>query len=88
MQLSFIFGLLCAGVAWAQSGPVDAYYATESVIAKSGLLANIGSSGSKSSGAKSGIVIASPSTSNPNYLYSWTRDSALTLKVVIDQWVV
>ena len=85
MQLTLIFGLLYAGVAWAQSGTVDAYYATESAIAKSGLLANIGPSGSKSSGAASGIVIASPSTTNPNYLYSWTRDSALTLKVIIDQ---
>jgi hypothetical protein len=33
--------------------------------------ANIGPSGSKASGAKAGIVIASPSTVNPNYLYTW-----------------
>ncbi|KAK2461229.1 hypothetical protein APHAL10511_006756 [Amanita phalloides] len=75
---------LCQGVSWAQSG-VDSYYASESPIAKTGLLANIGPS---ASGASPGIVIASPSTSNPNYLYSWTRDSALTLKVIIDQYTL
>ena len=54
------------------SGPVraitaDSYITTESPIAKTGLLANIGPSGSKSNGAKSGVVIASPSTSSPDY---------------------
>lgn len=73
---------------WAQSNTVDAYYASESPVAKAGILANIGPSGSKSSGAKSGIVVASPSTSNPNYLYTWTRDSALTLKVIADQYTL
>jgi hypothetical protein len=38
------------------------FAAFEYPIALSGLLANIGPSGSKSSGAKSGIIIASPST--------------------------
>ncbi len=31
-------------------------------------------------------MIASPSTSNPDYLYSWTRDSALVFKALIDQF--
>lgn len=35
---------------------VDTYIATEGPIAKAGLLANIGPSGSKSNGAKAGIV--------------------------------
>ncbi|OBZ68698.1 Glucoamylase [Grifola frondosa] len=65
---------------------VDSYVSTESPIAKAGVLANIGSSGSKSSGAKSGIVIASPSTTNPDYLYTWTRDSSLVFKALIDQY--
>ena len=75
-----------AGAACAQSVTVDAYLATESLIAKNGLLANIGPSGSKSSGARPGIVVASPSNSNPDYMYTWTRDSALVLKVIIDQY--
>ncbi len=32
-----------------------------------------------------GAVIASPSTAGPNYFYSWIRDAALTMKVVISQ---
>lgn len=33
-----------------------------------------------------GVVIASPSTENPNYLYTWIRDSSLVFKVIIDQY--
>lgn len=73
-----------AGVAYAQTS-ADTYFTTEVPIAKNGVLANIGPSGSKSSGAFPGIVIASPSTSNPDYLYTWTRDSSLTFKALIDQ---
>ena len=32
------------------------------------------------------MVIASPSTSNPNYLYTWVRDSSLVFKTIIDQF--
>ncbi|KZT67263.1 carbohydrate-binding module family 20 protein [Daedalea quercina L-15889] len=84
LSLSYVLGL--AGVALAQTN-VSSYIATESPIAKAGVLANIGSSGSLSSGANPGIVIASPSTVNPDYLYTWTRDSSLTFKVLIDQYV-
>lgn len=31
-------------------------------------------------------MIASPSTSNPDYLYTWTRDSSLVFKALIDQF--
>ncbi|KAJ7758125.1 glycoside hydrolase family 15 protein [Mycena maculata] len=65
---------------------VGSYIATESPIAKAGLLANIGADGSKSSGALSGVVIASPNTVNPDYLYSWVRDSSLVFKLIIDQF--
>ncbi|KAJ7160073.1 glucoamylase [Mycena filopes] len=75
---------VCASVL-AQTS-VDSYVATESPIAKAGMLANIGPSGSKSQGAKAGVVIASPSTTNPNYLFTWTRDSSLVFKAIIDQF--
>ncbi|KAG8932552.1 hypothetical protein FRC02_000930 [Tulasnella sp. 418] len=65
---------------------VDSYITTQSPISKAGILANIGDSGSKDGGAKSGVVIASPSTSDPDYLYTWTRDSALVYKLLIDQY--
>ncbi|KAJ7486213.1 glucoamylase [Mycena galericulata] len=75
---------LCVSVL-AQTS-VTAYIATESPIAKAGILANIGANGAKSEGAKSGIVIASPSTVNPDYLFTWTRDSSLVFKALIDQF--
>lgn len=31
-------------------------------------------------------MVASPSEVNPNYLYSWVRDSSLVFKVLIDQY--
>ncbi|KAG9027554.1 hypothetical protein FRB95_007621 [Tulasnella sp. JGI-2019a] len=65
---------------------VASYIASQSPISKAGILANIGPSGSKSSGAASGVVIASPSTTNPNYLYTWIRDSSLVYKLLIDQF--
>ncbi|PPQ97586.1 hypothetical protein CVT26_002314 [Gymnopilus dilepis] len=78
--------LLCSISALAQSSIVDQYVATESPIAMAGLLANIGPSGLKSSGAKAGLVIASPSNVNPDYLFTWSRDSALVFKVIIDKF--
>ncbi|TFK40812.1 glycoside hydrolase family 15 protein [Crucibulum laeve] len=77
----------CAAVL-SQSVTIDQYIDSESSIAKVGVLANIGPSGAKSSGAKAGVVIASPSTSDPDYLYTWTRDSALVYKMLIDQYTL
>ncbi|KAG8817945.1 hypothetical protein FRC17_011031, partial [Serendipita sp. 399] len=65
---------------------VDDYATFQYPIALAGLLANIGPNGAKSSGAKSGVVIASPSTSNPDYLYTWTRDTSLVMKYVVDRY--
>ncbi|KAF9460753.1 glycoside hydrolase family 15 protein [Collybia nuda] len=82
---TFLIGAVCAS---AQTNTADTYLASESPIAKTGLLANIGSSGAKSQGAKPGIVIASPSHSNPDYLFTWTRDSALVFQAIIDQFTL
>jgi glucoamylase len=35
------------------------------------------------SGTQKGVVVASPSTDNPNYFFHWVRDSALTMDVVV-----
>ncbi|KAF8176989.1 glucoamylase [Pholiota molesta] len=86
MRVALLSALCYAAAVFAQSSVVDTYVATESPIAKAGLLANIGPSGSKSSGAKAGLVIASPSTTNPDYLFTWTRDSALVFKTITDQF--
>jgi glucoamylase len=76
-----------AVVVRGQTNTADAYLAAQSPIAKANQLANNGPSGSKSQGAKAGIVIASPSTSNPNYLFTWIRDASLVFQTLIDQCV-
>ncbi|GAB7352423.1 hypothetical protein MBLNU459_g2842t1 [Dothideomycetes sp. NU459] len=69
------------------TGSLTAWLASESSVALQGVLANIGANGADASGADSGIVIASPSKTNPNYFYTWTRDSALTFKCLVDQFL-
>ncbi|KAJ7502883.1 glucoamylase [Mycena galericulata] len=51
-----------------------------------GMLANIGPMGSKAPDVPAGIVIASPSKTNPPYFYTWTRDSSLVFKCIIDKY--
>ncbi|KAF8532561.1 glucoamylase [Gautieria morchelliformis] len=83
--LSFLTA--CSLVAVSLQQNVDSYVQSETPIAKAGVLANIGPNGSKASGVASGIVIASPSTTNPDYFFTWTRDSSLVFKTLIDQYV-
>ncbi|KAI9694322.1 MAG: hypothetical protein M1820_009011 [Bogoriella megaspora] len=66
---------------------VDSFISTENPIALAGVLANIGANGVDASGADSGVVVASPSKSNPDYFYTWTRDSALTIKALVDRLI-
>ncbi|KAJ5691682.1 hypothetical protein N7488_012417 [Penicillium malachiteum] len=63
---------------------LDTWLASETTVARTGILDNIGSSGAYAASAKSGIVIASPSTDSPDYYYTWTRDSALVVKTLTD----
>nr|GAT49285.1 glycoside hydrolase family 15 protein [Mycena chlorophos] len=85
MRVFAVSALALCGAVLGQSS-VDSYVATESPIAKAGLLANIGPSGALASGASAGVVIASPSTVNPDYLYTWVRDSSLVFKELIDEF--
>lgn len=82
-----LLALLLTG-AQGQSSAVDTYLASESPIAKTNLLANIGPDGAKAKDATPGIVIASPSSSDPNYLFTWTRDSAIVFQALIDQYTL
>ncbi|OBT51430.1 hypothetical protein VE04_08518 [Pseudogymnoascus sp. 24MN13] len=66
---------------------VDTFLASESPIALANLLCNIGSAGACASGAGSGLVMASPSKTSPDYFYTWTRDSALTFKCIVDTFI-
>ncbi|EEA23089.1 glycoside hydrolase 15 protein [Talaromyces marneffei ATCC 18224] len=69
------------------SGSLDTWLASETPVALQGVLNNIGSSGAFTEGADAGSVLASPSKADPNYFYTWTRDSALTLKTLIDNFI-
>ncbi|KAJ5159273.1 Six-hairpin glycosidase [Penicillium coprophilum] len=68
------------------TGSLDTWLASETTVARQGILDNIGSDGAHAANAKPGIVVASPSTSNPNYYYTWTRDSALVFKTLVDMF--
>ena len=45
---------------------VESWLVSETAVARQGILDNIGSSGAYAKSANSGIVVASPSTDNPN----------------------
>ncbi|KAI1007584.1 Glucoamylase [Podosphaera aphanis] len=70
-----------------QDASVDDFIATENPIALSNILCNIGANGYCVPGASEGLVIASPSKANPDYFYTWTRDSALTFKSLVDIFI-
>lgn len=74
-------------IALAKRASVDSYVLREGPVALAGVLANIGPAGSKSQGAHPGVVVASPSTTDPDYVFAWIRDSALVFKALIDRFV-
>ncbi|KAG9123732.1 hypothetical protein FRC07_014133 [Ceratobasidium sp. 392] len=83
-----VFSTVALGLVHPRQSAVDSFVTSETPIAKAGLLANIGPDGSKDQGAKSGVVIASPSTSTftPGLdQYIGGRDT--TLQTQIQNWV-
>ncbi|OAP54406.1 hypothetical protein AYL99_11507 [Fonsecaea erecta] len=68
--------------------PLSTFVPQEQAIAIQGVLANIGGlNSSLVPGASPGVVVASPSTVNPDYFYTWTRDSALTYRMLIEELI-
>nr|OQO23104.1 hypothetical protein B0A51_07456 [Rachicladosporium sp. CCFEE 5018] len=63
------------------------WLASEGPVALQGILNSLGSNGSKAQGVGDGILVASPSTTDPPYFYTWTRDSALTFKILVDNFL-
>jgi glucoamylase len=51
------------------------------------MLANIGTDGSNAQGAAAGVVIASPSRTDPDYFSTWTRDFALMYKALVERFI-
>ena len=67
---------------------IDDFIAKQYNISLAGALENIGGTNGSvvdPAGGALGVVVASPSTVNPNYFYTWTRDSALTLLMITDE---
>lgn len=65
---------------------LEEFLGREFNISLQGAILNIGGvNGNIVPGADPGYVVASPSTENPNYFYSWTRDSALTELMLTDE---
>jgi glucoamylase len=58
---------------------VDSFIATESPIALSRILCNIGSDGACVPGAKTGVVIAGPGKANPDCKCSYIYDISRTV---------
>lgn len=86
---SFVALLLSISAASAQNASINNFVTTERGISLDGALENIGGFNSPwVPGAYPGIVVASPSTVNPDYYYTWTRDSALTYAMIIDELIM
>ncbi|KAI1434612.1 family 15 glycosyl hydrolase [Xylaria sp. CBS 124048] len=79
--------LASAGVITPQADDLDTFIQKQRAISLQNVLNNIGPDGSKAPGASSGVIIASPSTVDPNYYFSWTRDAALTMKMLVDEFL-
>jgi glucoamylase len=66
---------------------LETFIEQQSEVSIAGVLANIGPDGSEASGVPAGIVVASPSRSDPDYWYTWTRDAALTYKALVERFI-
>jgi glucoamylase len=79
-QLGFVVASLAISllISSAQATDIGQWSQQEARLATSNMLANI-----SPAGTHSGVVVASPSQSNPNYYYNWIRDAGLTMDAVI-----
>ncbi|KAL2070223.1 hypothetical protein VTL71DRAFT_13249 [Oculimacula yallundae] len=72
---------------YLESRDLNSFIATERARSLQGVKDNIGPDGAKVPGAGAGFVVASPSRVDPPYFYTWTRDSALTMKMIVDEFI-
>lgn len=71
-----------------QSQSLEDYINRQFNISLEGAIHNIGGANNNIvEAADEGFVVASPSTINPDYFYTWTRDSALTELMLIDELI-
>lgn len=67
-----------------QSG-LDGFIQSESSIALQGILNNIGANGSAVPGASAGVVVASPSKSNPDCQYPTLQTRVFPIQLPIEK---
>ncbi|KAI1312347.1 carbohydrate-binding module family 20 protein [Xylaria venustula] len=67
---------------------LDAFVKKQRATSLQNVLNNIGPDGDRVPGAVTGVIVASPSKVNPNYFYTWTRDAALTMKMIVDEFLL
>ncbi|KAK1447816.1 glycosyl hydrolase family 15 [Colletotrichum melonis] len=79
---------LAANVARVTAADLDDFISSQRTIAFNGVLSNIGPDGASVAGASAGIVVASPSKADPDYFFTWTRDAALTMKMIVDEFIL
>ncbi|KAL2827221.1 Six-hairpin glycosidase-like protein [Aspergillus cavernicola] len=71
----------------AKKARLEAYIQNEKTVALQGVLNNFGPNGSLCRGAAPGVAIAGNSETNPPYIYTWTRDTALTVMSLIGEFL-
>ncbi|KAI1356392.1 carbohydrate-binding module family 20 protein [Xylaria sp. FL0043] len=81
-------GSVANGSILPQQSSLDSFVKKQRAVSLQNVLNNIGPDGSRAAGAGAGVIIASPSTVNPNYFYTWSRDAALTMKMIIDEFML
>ncbi|OJJ08430.1 hypothetical protein ASPVEDRAFT_144220 [Aspergillus versicolor CBS 583.65] len=85
----FILGVLTF---WVTRGPrtkqsdLDSWLSSEASIARTAVLNLIGDDGKWAEGAAPGVLIASPSRSDPDYFFTWTRDSSLVVGTLVEMF--
>ncbi|KAI2635330.1 family 15 glycosyl hydrolase [Xylaria nigripes] len=76
------------GIISCQADGLDTFIQKQRDISLQNVLKNIGPIGSKVPGASAGVIVASPSTTSPDYFFTWTRDAALTMKMIVDEFMI
>ncbi|KAL2819851.1 Six-hairpin glycosidase-like protein [Aspergillus cavernicola] len=86
----FILGVVTLWVAHRprplHPSDLDGWLSNEVTIARTAILNVIGGDGEWVQGATSGVLIASPSRSDPDYFFTWTRDSSLVMKSLVEMF--
>ncbi|KAL4802602.1 Six-hairpin glycosidase-like protein [Aspergillus unguis] len=63
---------------------LDSWLINEAAISRTSILNLIGEDGQWADGATTGVLVASPSRSDPDYFYTWTRDSSLVFTTLVE----